>query len=55
MIATANAVLPSQAAEFVQWYNGSQGHAGMTFRGGRRAERFIDPRGGIVIVTFEAQ
>jgi hypothetical protein len=54
MIATATAVLPAQTAEFVQWYNTSQGHAGMTFRGGRRAERFIDPRGGTIIVTFEA-
>jgi hypothetical protein len=54
MIATATAVFPAQTAEFVQWYNTSQGHSGMTFRDGRRAERFIDPRGGVIILSFLA-
>jgi len=54
MIDAAIILLPTQSPEFVTWYNGSQGHASMTFRAGRRADRFIAPRGGVVIVTFEA-
>jgi hypothetical protein len=55
MINTAVVVFPTQLAEFVQWYNGSQGNASMTFRFARRAERLIDPRGGVVIVSYLAR